>query len=448
MKSPMKSPPPLQDRTLPRTGAARSGPAAPTLQTTRQLANASPRTHPLQQHAALLADSARSVNRTGLPDQLKAGIESLSGMRMDHVRVHYNSAQPAQMQAHAYAQGSEIHVGPGQEKHLPHEAWHVVQQAQGRVRPTVQLHGGARVNDNAGLEREADVMGSRAARGGQSGAGLIPSQRAPGPATPVAQLTLADVTAAETLWQAYNAKHGVVNGHVQADIAAIRAAYAHYALAAHGGHNDATADAQNAFLRKSVAGLQHDVAEIDSHAGGYYYQQEVKAAQNVARNIANQQGAYGGSSNNTDPDVIVKNGPGGPLHAIEVKRTTGATQLDTMLNSALTQLSLRRGYSRAIANVEVTDAAQVATVIAHRADVNQTVSNTTRTLDGFARHYHAQAQAAPGGIWGPSIVLTVTIRSPAAVIYDRDFRVHLEQTVGRKSISYSVQNVVLQATRL
>ena len=81
-------------------------------------------------------------NNTGLPDQLKAGIESLSGMSMDHVRVHYNSDKPAQLQAHAYAQGSEIHIGPGQEKHLAHEAWHVVQQAQGRVRATRQMKGG------------------------------------------------------------------------------------------------------------------------------------------------------------------------------------------------------------------------------------------------------------------------------------------------------------------
>ena len=78
-------------------------------------------------------------NNTGLPDQLKSGIEALSGMAMDHVKVHYNSSQPAQLNAHAYAQGNEIHVAPGQERHLPHEAWHVVQQAQGRVKPTMQM---------------------------------------------------------------------------------------------------------------------------------------------------------------------------------------------------------------------------------------------------------------------------------------------------------------------
>lgn len=101
-------------------------------------------------------------NNTGLPNQLKSGIESLSGMSMDHVKVHYNSSQPAQLNALAYAQGSDIHVAPGQEQHLPHEAWHVVQQAQGRVKPTMQMKGGVPVNDDAGLETEADVMGAKA----------------------------------------------------------------------------------------------------------------------------------------------------------------------------------------------------------------------------------------------------------------------------------------------
>lgn len=101
-------------------------------------------------------------NNTGLPNQLKAGIESLSGMSMDGVKVHYNSDKPAQLNAHAYAQGSDIHVAPGQEQHLPHEAWHVVQQAQGRVKPTMQMKAGVPVNDDVGLETEADVMGAKA----------------------------------------------------------------------------------------------------------------------------------------------------------------------------------------------------------------------------------------------------------------------------------------------
>jgi hypothetical protein len=100
-------------------------------------------------------------SKTGLPDKLKTGIETLSGFALDDVRVHYNSSKPRQLQALAYTQGTEIYVSPGQERHLPHEAWHIVQQKQGRVKPTRQIKGAA-INDNVDLEREAEVNGTRA----------------------------------------------------------------------------------------------------------------------------------------------------------------------------------------------------------------------------------------------------------------------------------------------
>jgi hypothetical protein len=105
----------------------------------------------------------KKKNNTGLPDNLKSGMENLSGMRLDHVKTHYNSSKPAAVQAHAYAQGNNIHLASGQEKHLPHELAHVVQQAQGRVKPTTTVNGMA-VNDNVGLETEADGMGAKALR--------------------------------------------------------------------------------------------------------------------------------------------------------------------------------------------------------------------------------------------------------------------------------------------
>ena len=108
------------------------------------------------------AQFAETVNKTGLPDNLKAGIENLSGYSMNDVKVHYNSAKPSQLQAHAYAQGTDIHLAPGQEKHLPHEAWHVVQQMQGRVKPTLQMKDGVYVNDDFRLENEADIFGKKA----------------------------------------------------------------------------------------------------------------------------------------------------------------------------------------------------------------------------------------------------------------------------------------------
>jgi Domain of unknown function (DUF4157) len=110
---------------------------------------------PLQKQAA--------PNNTGLPDNLKSGMENLSGMSLDHVKVHYNSSKPAAVQAHAFAQGSNIHLSSGQEKHLPHELGHVVQQMQGRVTANTNVNGMA-VNDNPSLETEATVMGEKALR--------------------------------------------------------------------------------------------------------------------------------------------------------------------------------------------------------------------------------------------------------------------------------------------
>ena len=97
-----------------------------------------------------------------MPDNLKAGVESLSGIDMSDVRVHYNSDKPSKVGALAYTQGTNIHVASGQEKHLPHEAWHVVQQKQNRVQSTMQMQEGIAINDDSGLEREATEQGWKA----------------------------------------------------------------------------------------------------------------------------------------------------------------------------------------------------------------------------------------------------------------------------------------------
>jgi hypothetical protein len=119
---------------------------------------------PIQQQAT--PEPSQRVNKTGLPDNLKSGMENLSGISLDDVKVHRNSDKPTQLHAHAYAQGTDIHLGSGQEKHLPHEAWHVVQQKQERVKPTTSV-AGAPVNDNNGLETKVDVMGVKATSAGQ-----------------------------------------------------------------------------------------------------------------------------------------------------------------------------------------------------------------------------------------------------------------------------------------
>jgi hypothetical protein len=101
---------------------------------------------------------------TGLPDRLKTSIERLSGVSMSDVRVHQNSCAPARLHAHAFTCGTDIHLAQGQEQHLAHEAWHAVQQKQGRARPDSARTLDPSINDDPGLEREADRMGAHASR--------------------------------------------------------------------------------------------------------------------------------------------------------------------------------------------------------------------------------------------------------------------------------------------
>jgi hypothetical protein len=115
-------------------------------------------------------------DRTGLPDGLKAGMEAQSGLSLDRVRVRYNSAQPARFGAAATTRGTAIDVAPGQERHIPHELGHVVQQLQGRVRATARLHG-VPLNDDPALEVEADRLGAQALRHGDAGPLYRPAPR-------------------------------------------------------------------------------------------------------------------------------------------------------------------------------------------------------------------------------------------------------------------------------
>ena len=103
-----------------------------------------------------------SVPGSGLPPTLKNSLEKLSGVGLSDVEVHKNSDKPQQLGALAYTQGKDIFIAPGQEEHLPHEGWHAVQQKQGRVQPTLQMKSGLAINQDHQLEKEADIMGSKA----------------------------------------------------------------------------------------------------------------------------------------------------------------------------------------------------------------------------------------------------------------------------------------------
>ncbi|NQZ64452.1 DUF4157 domain-containing protein [Crocosphaera sp.] len=103
----------------------------------------------------------RRINYTGLRLDLKTGMEHLSGYNLDHVRVHYNSTKPGTVDAEAYAQGYDIHLARGQEKQLPHELGHVVQQMRGQVEANGSIRGMA-LNDATKLEEEASWLGNTA----------------------------------------------------------------------------------------------------------------------------------------------------------------------------------------------------------------------------------------------------------------------------------------------
>lgn len=104
---------------------------------------------------------AKPARAGGLPAQIQHTMQMMSGVNLGDVNVHYNSPQPAQVGAHAFAQGRDIHVATGQEGNLAHEAWHIAQQRQGRVAPTRML-GEVAINDDPALEAEADQMAARA----------------------------------------------------------------------------------------------------------------------------------------------------------------------------------------------------------------------------------------------------------------------------------------------
>lgn len=95
------------------------------------------------------------------PPALARAMARVTGEPVDDVRVRYDSPEPARLGALAFAREREVHLGPRQERHLPHELAHTVQQRQGRVRPTTAVVG-VPVNDDPALETEADRVGARA----------------------------------------------------------------------------------------------------------------------------------------------------------------------------------------------------------------------------------------------------------------------------------------------
>lgn len=138
-----------------------------------------------------LASPAPSLPATdGLPAGLQSVMEAMSGFSLADVVVHRNSTEPSRLGAAAFAQGNQIHVAPGQERHLPHEAWHVVQQKQGRVAAALQMKRDVAADGDIALEREADMMGKAATEGREDPTGSSAGPASAGP-TSISHETLA-----------------------------------------------------------------------------------------------------------------------------------------------------------------------------------------------------------------------------------------------------------------
>lgn len=139
-------------------------------------------TLPVQRKEGAARDGAAPSAMSGgggqsLPGPVQAKMEQAFDTDFSAVRVHQGPHAEA-LGALAYTQGNAVHFGPGQydpgsqrgQELLGHELAHVVQQREGRVASTRQAKGVA-LNDDQGLEREADVLGQKAARGEQARTG-------------------------------------------------------------------------------------------------------------------------------------------------------------------------------------------------------------------------------------------------------------------------------------
>lgn len=129
------------------------------------------------QAAGLHESTTASVRLPGhdggaeMPEHVRHKMEAAFGVNFSPVRIH-EGAHVEAVGALAYRRGTDIHFAPGQyqpssqggQELLGHELAHVVQQSQGRVRATTQAKG-VDINDDVSLEREANEMGTRAARG-------------------------------------------------------------------------------------------------------------------------------------------------------------------------------------------------------------------------------------------------------------------------------------------
>jgi len=137
-----------------------------------------PQTHPLQKKA-----DTEQKNEVQVPGKVQRKMEGAFGSSFSDVKVYKDSSKAKDLGAQAFTQGNEVHFAQGKfdpnspkgQELLGHELTHVEQQRQGKVSPTTQAKGVA-INNDASLEREADVKGAKAARGEKVQSGGSPAQ--------------------------------------------------------------------------------------------------------------------------------------------------------------------------------------------------------------------------------------------------------------------------------
>ena len=116
--------------------------------------------------------SGNPGTKTNMPNDVQSKMENSFGEDFSDVNIHKDSEQAPSLGALAYTQGNDVHFAPGQydpssqkgQELLGHELSHVVQQREGRVKPTTQGKG-MPVNTDPALEKEADEQGKQAAQG-------------------------------------------------------------------------------------------------------------------------------------------------------------------------------------------------------------------------------------------------------------------------------------------
>lgn len=113
----------------------------------------------------------KRINSNGMSEETLNKMSNSFGEDFSNVNIHSDSKSAVDVGALAYTQGNDIHFAPGQydpasssgQSLLGHELTHIVQQREGRVQANNEING-MPLNDDKGLEQEADEKGAQVAQ--------------------------------------------------------------------------------------------------------------------------------------------------------------------------------------------------------------------------------------------------------------------------------------------